>query len=90
VKRTPRARSALGAIWSLKFPVTIDGKKMNLFDARDLGLVEINKDPLWDYYSYRVISTGEVVSFYRFMNPKDWSDWYREAIAKGPERLQSA
>lgn len=72
----------LGAIWSLKKRVLIGKEMMNLFDARDRGLVEINKVHLWGYYSYRVISTGEVVSFYRFLNPRDWSDWYREAVAK--------
>lgn len=72
-----------GAIWSLKMPVTLDGERMNLFDARDRGLVEINKDPHWGYYSYRVIKTGQVVSFYNHgFNPQDWSDWYREAITK--------
>lgn len=80
-------RTLTGAIWSLKKPVVIDGEPMNLFDARDRGLVEINKDHLWGYYSYRVISTGEVVSFYRFMHQRDWSDWYREAIAKGQPQI---
>lgn len=75
-------KSMLGAIWSLKKKALIDGEYMTLFDARDRGLIEVNKDPLFDYYSYRVISAGEVVSFYRYMHHRDWSDWYREAVAK--------
>lgn len=71
-----------GAIFSLKKRILINNEKMNLFDARDKGLVDINKDEAWGYYSYQVISTGEVVSFYKYMHHDDWSDWYRKAIAK--------
>lgn len=75
------------SIWSLKMRVTINGEKMNLFDARDRGLIELNRDPHWGYYSYRVLNTGQVVSFYRHFRPEDQSDWYKEAIKKGPETV---
>ena len=74
------------AIWSLKKRVYINKEWMTLFDARDRGLIDLNFDPHWRYYSYRVISTGQVVSFYAHgFNPADWSEWYREAITKGAE-----
>lgn len=69
------------AIRSLKFRVRINGDWMTLFDARDAGLVDVHYDKLWGLYSYRVIATGEVVSFYSSgFSPVDWSDWYREAV----------
>ena len=35
------------SIWSLKMRVTINGEKMNLFDARDRGLLKAYKKSNW-------------------------------------------
>lgn len=78
-------RAIPGSIWSLKYPVTINGERMNLFDAKERGLIDINRDKYWGYYEFRVISTGEVISFQKYLNQRDWSDWYRDAVTKGPQ-----
>jgi len=56
---------------------------MSQFDARDLGLIDPNFDPYWRFYSYWVLGTVHVVSFYAHgFNPTDWLEWHREAINK--------
>ncbi len=78
------------AIWSLNYKVTIDGKAMKLREARDAGLVDVDWDRWWNMYSYRVIKTGQVVSFWqdRSFSHLDHSEWFKEAIQKGPQEAQ--
>jgi hypothetical protein len=79
----------VGAIHRLKYRVMLDGRAMTLFDARDLGLVDIHFDKDWGSYSFQVIKTGEIVSFEKYLNSNDWSPWYREAIAKRDQQTNT-
>lgn len=79
------SRTPPGTIWSPKYPIRINGETMNLFDARDRGLIDLHRDKYMGYWSYRVFSTGEVVSWEKYLQPKDHSEWYREAMTKGPQ-----
>ena len=75
---TPYGRSV--QIYSKKYRVIIGGKEMNLFDAEELGLIEIHYDPHVPTYDYIVKSTGEVVSFYLNFSRDSWPQWLQDHV----------
>ena len=66
----------------------INGEGKNLFDWRDEGIIDLHRDEFWGYWEYQVIATGEIVSFQRWLTPKDRSDWYLAALEKQKEKLE--
>jgi hypothetical protein len=76
--------AVIGAIRNLSYPIRIPyhPEVRTLFDARDLKLVSVNRDPVWGYFEYQVRSTGAIHSFQKYLNESDRSEWYQKALQR--------